>query len=72
MGLLDYFFGTRNSPPQSAGQGLLGAGMAGQAAQVLQSRPYQMHVQEMKALGQQPLTPEQFLAQQRQSVAQNN
>jgi hypothetical protein len=71
MGLLDYMFGTRNSAPPSA-QGLLGTGLAEQAAQVLQSRPYQMHVQEMKALGQQPMTPEQFLAQQRQSIAQNN
>lgn len=68
MGLLNFLFGTRSDPQP---QGLLG-GMAGQAAQVLQSRPYQMHVQEMKALGQQPMTPEQFLAQQRQQTAQNN
>jgi hypothetical protein len=70
MGLLNFIFGTRDAT-QPVGQGLLG-GMAGQAAQVLQSRPYQMHVQEMKALGQQPMTPEQFLAQQRQQTAQNN
>jgi hypothetical protein len=63
MGLLDYLFGTRSTPQPA--QGLLGTGLVGQAAQVLQSRPYQMHVQEMKALGQQPMTPEQFLMQQR-------
>jgi hypothetical protein len=49
---------------QSAGLGLLGSGMAGQAAQIMQSRPYQLHVQEMQALGQQPMTPDQFLIQQ--------
>jgi hypothetical protein len=41
-------------------QGLLGPGMAQQAAAILQSRPYQLHVQEARALGQTPLTPEQF------------
>ncbi len=51
-------------PAGSPGLGLLGSGMAGQAAQVLQSRPYQLHVQEMQALGQQPMTPDQFLMQQ--------
>jgi hypothetical protein len=45
--------------PQQA-QGLLGPGMAQQAAVILQSRPYQLHVQEAQALGQTPLTPEQF------------
>jgi hypothetical protein len=45
--------------------GLLGAGMAQTAtAQTLQSRPYQIHVQEAQALGQTPLTPEQFAATQ--------
>jgi hypothetical protein len=50
--------------PQQA-QGLLGPGMAQQAAAILQSRPYQLHVQEARALGQTPLTPEQFMATQR-------
>lgn len=45
--------------PQGA-QGLLGAGMAQSAAGVLQSIPYQKHVQEMRALGQQPMDPQQF------------
>ncbi len=35
-------------------------GMAGQAQQIVANRPYQLHVQEAKALGQQPMTPEQF------------
>lgn len=43
----------------------LGNGMAQQAAQTMASRPYQLHVQEAQALGQQPLTQEQFMAQQR-------
>jgi len=42
----------------------LGSGMAAQAADILQSRPYQLHVQEARALGQTPLTPEQFAATQ--------
>ena len=45
--------------PQQA-QSLLGSGAAQQTAALLQSRPYQLHVQEMQALGQTPLTPEQF------------
>jgi hypothetical protein len=45
---------------KQAPQGLLGSGMAQNAAALIQSRPYQMHVQESRALGQQPLTPQQF------------
>tara|TARA_R110000868_G_scaffold211993_1_gene462008 strand:- start:1111 stop:1341 length:231 start_codon:yes stop_codon:yes gene_type:complete len=44
------------APPQMGG-------MAGNAQQILQSRPYQLHVQEAQAMGQQPMTPEQFAAQ---------
>lgn len=44
------------SPPQMGGA-------AGQAQQVLGGRAYQLHVQEAKALGQQPMTPEQFAGQ---------
>lgn len=40
-------------------------GMAGQAQAILQSRPYQLHLQESQALGQQPMTPEQFAMQGR-------
>jgi hypothetical protein len=43
----------------------MGSGMVQQAAQSMQSRPYQLHVQEAQANGQQPMTPEQFMAQQR-------
>lgn len=50
-------------PPQGM-QPPLGAGMAQQAAQQMQNRPYQMHVQEAQALGQTPMTPQQFMAQQ--------
>tara|TARA_R110000868_G_scaffold199448_2_gene446088 strand:+ start:267 stop:428 length:162 start_codon:yes stop_codon:yes gene_type:complete len=42
---------------------LLGGGMAGNAAKVMSSRAYQLHVQEAQALGEKPLTPEQFAAQ---------
>jgi hypothetical protein len=42
-----------------------GSGMVDQAAKNLQSIPYQRHVQESKALGQEPMTPEQFAAQQK-------
>jgi hypothetical protein len=50
---------------RAAPQNMLGAGMAADAAAILQSRPYQLHVQESKALGQPPMTPEQFAASQR-------
>jgi hypothetical protein len=43
----------------------MGTGMVQQAAQTMHGRPYQLHVQESQALGQPPLTQEQFLAQQR-------
>jgi hypothetical protein len=43
--------------------GLLGSGMAQNAAAMMQSRPYQIHVQEAMALGQQPMAPEQFMRQ---------
>jgi len=39
----------------------LGSGMAQQAAQIIQSRPYQLHVSEARALGQEPMTPEAFI-----------
>lgn len=42
----------------------LGTGAASNAAQAINGRAYQMHVQEAQALGQQPLTPQQFAAQQ--------
>lgn len=46
------------------GNAPVGNGMARQAMGVIQSRPYQLHVQEAKAMGQQPMSPEEFLAQQ--------
>jgi hypothetical protein len=36
------------------------------AAQALNNRAYQLHVQEARAMGQQPMTPQQFAAQQAQ------
>lgn len=54
-------------PPQGMAQQaqpMLGSGMAQQAAQIMQSRPYQLHMQEAQAMGQQPMTPEQFMMQQ--------
>ncbi len=52
-------------PPAQGGMPTapLGSGMAQQAAQIMQSRPYQLHVQEMQSLGQRPLTPEEFMLQ---------
>lgn len=41
----------------------LGSGMARQAANAMLSRPYRLHVEEAKALGQQPMTPQEFAAQ---------
>lgn len=38
-----------------------GSGMVDQAAQIMQSRPYQLYAQEAQALGQQPLPPDQWL-----------
>lgn len=48
-------------PPQA-----LGSGMAAQAAQIMQSRPYQLHVQEARANGQEPMNPQEFAAQMQQ------
>lgn len=42
-------------------QGQPGAGMFQQAAQVMQSRPYQLHMAEAQASGQPPMSPEQFM-----------
>lgn len=39
-------------------------GMSGRAQQILQSLPYQLHVQEAQAMGEQPLPPEVWAAQQ--------
>lgn len=50
---------------KSVGQKALGSGMAQQGARTLQGIPYQRHVQEAKAMGQAPMTPEQFLTQSR-------
>jgi hypothetical protein len=49
--------------PQNQPQSALGGGMARQAANTLMSQPYRMHVEESKALGQQPMSPEEFVAQ---------
>jgi hypothetical protein len=39
---------------------VLGTGMAGKAESALKTRAYQLHVQEAKASGEQPMTPEEF------------
>jgi hypothetical protein len=44
-------------------QGLLGSGMAQQAAGLLSNDAYRKHVQEAQALGQQPLSIEQWMQQ---------
>ena len=38
----------------------LGSGMAENARKVLKSIPYQKHLQEAKATGETPMTPEEF------------
>lgn len=48
---------------QQAAQAPMGSGMADQARQIIMSRPYQLHVQEMRALGQQPMDPMEFAKQ---------
>lgn len=54
----------RMSPGAGQAQAAPGmGGMVGQAQQAMQSRPYQLHVQEAQAMGQQPMTPEQFMMQ---------
>lgn len=49
--------------PQMGGQpqGLLGQGMAQQAAQQIQSRPYMMYMKEMQSLGMPVLPYEQWM-----------
>lgn len=54
--------GQRAQPmPQQSPQ--LG-GMVGGAQQALGGRAYQLHQQEAQAMGQQPMTPEQWMASQ--------
>ena len=36
------------------------------AQQAMQSRPYQLHVQEAQAMGQQPMSPQEFEMMQKQ------
>lgn len=43
---------------------VLGSGLAGNAASAINGTAYRQHVAEMMALGQTPLTPEQFAKQQ--------
>lgn len=45
------------------GRGMQNMGLLGNAAGIAQSRPYMMHVQEAQALGQEPMSPEQFQQQ---------
>jgi hypothetical protein len=41
----------------------LGTGLARNAANAMMTRPYRMHVEEAKALGREPLSPQDFTAQ---------
>lgn len=43
----------------------VGQGLAGNAGAAINGRAYQMHVREATALGQTPMSPEQFAAMQR-------
>lgn len=53
--------GGQSSQQPQPGQAPMGSGMADQARQIIMSRPYQLHMQEMKALGQEPMDPMQFM-----------
>lgn len=57
----------QGAPAQALGPAALGNGMAAQAAQIIQSRPYQLHLQEAKAMGEPPLSPEQFALKMQQA-----
>lgn len=46
--------------------GLLGNGMAQQASQTIQSRPYQMYTKEMQSLGQPAIPYEQWVQMMQQ------
>jgi hypothetical protein len=41
--------------------------MAAEAAKIIQSRPYQLHVQEAKAMGEQPMSPQEFMMKMQQA-----
>lgn len=43
----------------------IGSGMAAEAAKIIQSRPYKLHVEEAKAMGENPMTPEEWMAAQK-------
>ena len=58
-----YLLGGSKMPAKPANEAPLGSGMASQAAAILKSRPYQLHVQEMRAQGMEPLSPQEFAAQ---------
>jgi len=47
---------------------LLGSGMASNAAADINGRAYKLHVQEAQAMGQQPLSPEQFQQMQQRGT----
>lgn len=48
---------------RSQPQAMTGQGMARQAGDQLQNRAYQLYVQEMRSMGQQPLPPAEWMAQ---------
>lgn len=48
------------------GSNSMGNGMAQNAAAAMQNRPYQLHTQEAQAMGQQPMSLEQFIQMSRQ------
>ncbi len=50
--------------------GLLGNGAVSNAAQTMQARPYDLYVREAMAMGQQPMSQEQFMQMQMQGQMQ--
>lgn len=62
-GLIDALLGKRERtplPPAPPAKGTIPG-----VAEILKSRAYQIHVMEAKAMGETPMTPEQFAAAQK-------
>lgn len=49
---------------------MLGSGAAAQAGEILQSMPYRRYVQEQQAMGEAPLDPQTWMAQNQQPPQQ--
>jgi hypothetical protein len=48
----------------------LGSGLLGRAQQSMSTRPYQVHVKEAQALGQTPMTQQEFEENEKKTMVQ--